>query len=220
MLQSSVIANPRGVTAVLRPSIVPLALLLALCACSKSDGDAPSQAAPESNTLRPAVEPTQAEVDTAPRMSAVEPKHPEPAAAEASPRPEGKQKASAAPDGANRTRSLAVRRWNGFQAVVQRCVSVPIGEREQCLADARDAYRAAKVDCTALSTRDRKECVKYAKLWQDTEMDVPTAAVTHDEDRAAAPAEPEDADPAERNRDSTQQSQDAAGAAPDEAIQD
>jgi hypothetical protein len=107
-------------------------------------------------------------------------------------------------------------RWNEFQAVVRRCVSVPLSERQQCLAGARDAFRAANPDCAALSSRDRKECRKYAKLWEDTELDLPTAAATDDEAPAAVPAAPVDEPSTPPGPDSTTSSRNAAGTVSDE----
>jgi hypothetical protein len=100
---------------------------------------------------------------------------------------------------------------------MRRCVDADLSAREQCLAEARDSFRSADLDCAELPGGDRKECLKYAKLWEDAAADIPTAAVTHDEEPAAIPAAPDDQRPAERNRDSTKQQQDAVGSLPEPA---
>jgi hypothetical protein len=208
-----------GTTAMLKPSMFSLALIAALCSCSKSDDVATDNAAaPAENALQSAINPTENEAsDTAEMPAAAPTQSAEKAASETEPEPEGyeKQRPDAAHDRTTRTRSPTARRWEEFQATMGRCVAVDLSAREQCLAEARDAYRSANLDCAALPGRERKECLKYAKLWADTEADVPTAAVTHDEEPAAIPAAPDDARPAERNRDSTKQQQDAVGTLPE-----
>jgi hypothetical protein len=200
-----------------KPSMLSLALIVALCSCSKSDDVATNDTAtPPDNTLQSAIDPTENATDDTAQVPVSEPERStEKAATETEPRKHEKQMPNAANDKAKRTRSPTARRWDEFQAAMERCVAVNLSAREQCLADARDAYRSANFDCAALPRRERQECVQYAKLWQDAETDIPTAAVTHDEEPAAIPAAPDDPRPAERNRDSTKQQQDAAGSLPE-----
>jgi hypothetical protein len=73
---------------------------------------------------------------------------------------------------------------------MKRCAEAPMSARQACLAGARDDYRAARVNCTALPAPQRKECVKYAKLWADTETDLPVDDNAGDHgETAATPAE-------------------------------
>jgi hypothetical protein len=113
-----------------------------------------------------------------------------------------------------RAQSRAVRRWDAFRASMKRCVAVPLSDRGQCLAEARDGYRSANINCSALPGGQHKECLKYAKLWADTETDVPTAEAQQDEGPAATPATPEGEPPAEPSWDSTLQQQDSVGNEP------
>jgi hypothetical protein len=217
MLPSAVHGMTYGTTAMLKPSMFSLALIAALCSCSKSDDAATNEtaAAPE-NALQSPIDPARNDTSDSPQVPASEPEqNAEKAATQTAPEGDEKKRPNAAYEGAKRTRSLTERRWDTFQAAMQRCVTADLNAREQCLADARDAYRSADLNCAALPGRDRNECLKYAKLWEDTEADIPTAAVTHDEEPAAIPSAPDDARPAERNRDSTKQQQDAVGSLPE-----
>jgi hypothetical protein len=135
-------------------------------------------------------------------------------AAVAEPKAFQKQRHGSPGKHSKRAQSVAARRWNAFQAAMERCVAVPLTAREGCLAEGRDAFRSAKIDCAALPAPQRKECVKYSKLWKDTEVDVPTAAATRDEQPALSA--PDDRHPAELTRDGSAPSQDAAGPAEDE----
>jgi hypothetical protein len=201
--------------------MLSLALIVALCSCSKSDDVATDNtAAPPKNILQSAHNSTENDATDTAQIPASEPKQfAEKAATETEPKGYEKQGPNAAHDRAKGRRSLTARRWDEFQAAIKRCLAVTLSAREQCLAEARHTYRSANFDCAALPGREHKECLKYAKLWEDTEIDVPTAAVTHDEEPAAIPAPPDDAGPPERNRASTEQSQDAVGTASDEAKQ-
>ncbi len=84
--------------------------------------------------------------------------------------------------GPRRARSLTARKWEEFRASIAKCVEVPLSAREACLAEARTRFREAKVDCRLLPGVQRKECVKYAKLWEDRQVDLPAAEVTQDDD--------------------------------------
>src|SRR5512145_3474973 len=129
----------------LRPSMLSLALIVALCSCSKRDDVATNNmpALPE-NIVRSANSSTEKDANDVAQIPASEPQSAEEAATETEPKEYEKQGANAAPDRARKgTRSLTARRWDEFQATIKRCVSVALSAREQCLAEARDAYRSA-----------------------------------------------------------------------------
>ena len=202
-------------SAMLKPSTFSVALIIALCGCSKSDHVAANTTpAPAENALQPAIAPTKNDPHDAARIPASEPKQSAKKVAAETGAKE-KPRVNPADDRAKRSRSLTARRWEKFQAAMKRCAAVALSAREPCLAEARDAYRSANFDCTALPGRERKECLKYAKLWEDTETDVPKAAVTQDEEPAAVPGAPNDADPGTRNRDSAKPQQDTVGNLPE-----
>jgi hypothetical protein len=137
------------------------------------------------NIVQSANNSTENDANDAAQIPASEPEQfAEKAATETEPKEYEKQGPNAASDRVKGTRSLAARRWDEFQAAIKRCVAVALSAREQCLAEARDTYRSANFDCAALPGREHKECLKYAKLWEDTQMDVPTGAVAHDESAA------------------------------------
>jgi hypothetical protein len=200
----------------LMPSILSLSLIVALCSCSKSDNVAAADAArPLGRAIQPDNDPAQSGTDDTAQMLASGAEQPAAkAATKTGPKAHGKQRPSAAHNKAQATRSRNARRWDEFQAAMGRCVAVTLSAREQCLADARDAYRSAKLDCAALPGRERQECLKYSKLWEDRETDVPTAAATRGQDAATPPRSPSDARPMERNWDSTNTQPDAVGPSP------
>lgn len=173
--------------------MLSLALIVALCSCSKSDDVAMiNTAALPGNIVQSANNSTENDANDTAQIPASEP---EQFAEKAATEPKGyeKQGPNAASDRVKGTRSLTARRWDEFQAAIKRCVAVALSARGQCLAEARDTYRSANIDCAALPGREHKECLKYAKLWTDTEMDVPTGAVPHEEESAAIAAPPGDA---------------------------
>ena len=195
-----------------RPSLLPLALTLALAACSGKE-----DAAPDGKTSGPAPGAPPVVLSMAPQPVATAPQ-PEtsPPMAVADARQREKQKAPAVQGNTARGQPSTLRRWSAFSATIRRCVSVSLPEREPCLAEARDAFRAARVDCAALSGRDRGECRKYAKLWADPEVDNPAAEATQDDAPGIGPEPPGDARPAERDLHGNRQARDAAGAAAEE----
>ena len=203
----------------LKPFMMTLGLIVALCSCSKSDDAGTTNTpAPLENAVQSSTDPTENDIDDTAQLPASEPeKSAEKAATETEPKEDRKPSPDAAHDRAKPARSPTARRWDQFQAAMERCVAVTLTAREQCLAEARDAYRSANIDCAALPRRERQQCLQYAKLWEDVETDEPTAAVTHDEEPATAPTSPGDTRPAERNRDSTKQQQDAVGTLPEPA---
>jgi hypothetical protein len=178
MLPAAHDARFHGTPAMPKPYLLLLAMTLALSACSKSDSPATGNASGlRDNGLRPAVEPVQSAATVpapAPELQRVAQK----AASEAKANGNDKPRPNAAPDRAQRARAGTARRWDQFQAAIQRCVTVPVSAREHCLAEARDAYRSAHLDCAALPGRERKECVKYGKLWADTATDLRQPART------------------------------------------
>jgi len=195
-----------------RRLIVSLVLAVALSSCSRSDDRAAGNGVQQHDLLRPGI--GAQDNDTA-RMPVAQPgESTGKVAAVAEPKASQKQRHGSAGKHSKRAQSVAARRWNAFQAAMERCVAVPLTAREGCLAEGRDAFRSAKIDCAALPAPERKECVKYSKLWQDTEVDVPTAAATRDEQPALSA--PDDRHPAELTRDGSAPSHDVASPSEDE----
>jgi hypothetical protein len=209
----------------IKPLIPSLAFLVALCACSKQDDvassntQAPAADTAQSNNSQPPAADTakNSERNDASATNQV-PAQSEPqstgttqeiaAAPPAEPKAPKKHATSGASNSAKGTRSRdPVRRWDRFEAMVDRCDSSDT--REQCLADARSVYRAANFKCDALPSPKRESCLQFGEQWRNAQADASKSTVTHDEDPATTPASPGDPRPAERNRDSTKQSQDA-----------
>ena len=98
--------------------------------------------------------------------------------------------------------------WSEFRALMIRCETFTRDKRDQCLDAAKAAYRAADLKCETLPDGDSKECMKYLGR---SNGGANKQAITHTETPAITPAAPGDPTPAQRNRDSTIQQQDAAG---------
>src|SRR5512134_226878 len=120
----------------LRTSLIAIALIAALGACSKDDEVATTTTPAPQNTLQPAINPSQNDVDDTARMpepeSAPE-RSGETAAVRAEPAAKERERPKSADNGARRTDSVTARRWNEFQAVIEKCVTVDVSAREQCL---------------------------------------------------------------------------------------
>jgi hypothetical protein len=99
--------------------------------------------------------------------------------------------------------------------MVDRCDTETGSAKEQCLNEARDIYRTANFKCKELRTQERQNCVQYAERWNNAAADAPTAAVKRSQEPMITAPGPGDPRPAERNRDSTKQNQDAVGTPPD-----
>ena len=106
--------------------------------------------------------------------------------------------------------STAARSWSDFQAQVKRCNTLTGAEKNQCMTDARDTYRASNYQCESMSGQDKTQCLKYGEEWKSAKANQPNATVTHD-DNPTIDSPPGDPAAAERNRDSTKQQEDAAG---------
>src|SRR5262249_30314784 len=113
--------------------------------------------------------------------------------------------------------SEAASLWSEFQALRARCDTFTRDKRDQCLDGARAAYRAADLKCETLPDEDSKECSRYVGRWNGGAS---KPAITHTETPAITPTKPGDPTPAQRNRDSTVQQQDAAGELPESTNED
>jgi hypothetical protein len=111
--------------------------------------------------------------------------------------------------------SAAARNWSDFQGMVKKCNALTGTEKKQCMSDARDTYHASNFKCESMSAQDKTQCLKYGEEWKSAKANQANPAVTHDENPTMTPATPGDPTPSERNRDSTKQQQDAAGALPE-----
>ena len=101
--------------------------------------------------------------------------------------------------------------------MIDRCDTEIGSAQEQCLKDAKDVYRTAHFKCDALGIPERQNCLDFAERWDSAAADAPTEAIKHDKEPTTIPTSPGDPRPAERNRDSTKQHQDAVGTLPDPA---
>jgi hypothetical protein len=205
----------------LKPLILPFALVAALTACSKSDestkanvSTAPtntSQQAPERNeeshasTSQPIVQ------SEAPTTGSVK-NTPEPAAEVGNP----KRKEPHAQDAPSKVKSPTIRRWEEFQARVDKCVTAAAGEREACMAEAKGFFQASNFKCNTLAGDARKNCLLFSEQWNAASNDTlplpddtSTAVVKSAKEPSTNPEFPSDPRPAERNRDSTKQHDDA-----------
>jgi hypothetical protein len=109
----------------------------------------------------------------------------------------------------------APRSWSDFKVMVKKCDQLTGAERKQCMADARDAYRASNYNCESMSQPDRTQCQRYYDQWKSAAASDSKPAVTHTDEPTMTPATPGDPSPSERNRDSTKQQEDAAGNLPE-----
>jgi hypothetical protein len=109
--------------------------------------------------------------------------------------------------------STAARNWSDFQSMVKRCNTLTGAEKKQCMADARDTYHASNFKCESMSGQDKTQCLRYGEEWKSARANPPSDAVTHD-DNPTMDSPAGDPAAAERNRDSTKQQEDAAGALP------
>ena len=206
----------------LKPLILSLTLIVALCACSKKDDAASNNIrTPPANAVDSSKDPAGNSADsTAQGPARSEPESaatPKEAAipTEAQPKKHKKQGPNAAHDRAKATRSVMARRWGEFQAMVDRCDIATGAAKEQCLKDAQEAYRSANFKCDALAARERENCRQFAERWNNAVADAPTGAVKHAKEPTTIAPSPGDPRPAERNRDSTKQQQDAVGTLPE-----
>ncbi len=204
-----------------KPLIFSLALVAAVSACSKKDdaisnnsGTKPATTVDSSRDAagNGANVTAQAPASSEPKSDATAP---EAAILTEAPPKRHKKQPHAAHDGAKGVHSATARRWSEFQAMVDRCDTETGSGREQCLNEARDVYRTANFKCDALPTEERQRCLQFADRWNSAVADAPKAAVKHDKDPTTIPTSPGDPRPAERNRDSTKQQQDAVGTVPD-----
>ena len=205
-----------------KPLLLSLTLIAALSACSKKE-DATSNKVrtPPVNAVSSSEDAARHGATASAQGSARAEAHGEGAAkdaaisTEAEPKKHKQQTANAAHDNAKGTRSVIRRRWSEFQTVVDRCDTASGAAREQCLAEAKDTYRSANFNCDALPAQERRNCLQFAERWSNAAADAPTTAVKHDQEPMMTAPSPGDPRPAERNRDSTKQQQDAVGTLPE-----
>ena len=226
----------------LKPLMLSIGLIVALTSCSKRDDETSSQmTAPPVRTAEPSKD-ASASNDTAGNgassalVAQSKPKSLSTAEAattssdsgasgqkkQTDVMPKKEKKREASQGTAKSGRSPIVKRWDEFQATVDVCAAAPAVDREQCLTEARHAFRSANFQCDTLPARERKNCLQFAERWNGAGADAqtteqaPSDVVKHDDEPMTMPAHPADTGPAERNRDSTKQSQDAVGTASDD----
>ena len=114
------------------------------------------------------------------------------------------------------TSGTSAKTWKDFQTQVRQCDALTGAQRTQCMADAKDAYRASQFNCDTLSATDKAQCKKYSDQWN-------TAGATQDgstpvrsgDSNANNPATPSDPTDELKNRDSRKQEGDASRALPE-----
>jgi len=115
--------------------------------------------------------------------------------------------------------SASDRSWETFKTDRDSCNGLSSTDRDRCLARVTEHYRGAHFDCDAVPQSDQRLCAEFVGGRGTTAASQPPSkAVTHDKDPTTLPATPGDSRPAERNRDSTKQNQDAVGAIPETPI--
>jgi hypothetical protein len=205
-----------------KPLLFSLALIAALSACSKKEDAASNNVrTPPANAVSSSEDAARNDATASAQGSARAEAQGERTAKEAATSPQAepkkhkKQAANATHDSAKGPRSDIRRRWNEFQATVDRCDTANGAAREQCLAEAKDTYRSANFKCDALPAQERRNCLQFAERWNNAAADAPTTAVKHDKEPMMSAPSPGDPRPAERNRDSTKQHEDAVGTLPE-----
>lgn len=109
----------------------------------------------------------------------------------------------------------APKTWKEFKVMVKKCDDLIGEQRKQCMADARDTYRASNYDCDSMSQSDKTQCLRYRDQWKSAAASDSKPAVTHTDEPTMTTADPGDPSASERNRDSTKQQEDAAGNLPE-----
>ena len=207
-----------------KPLIFSLTLIVALCGCSKKEDAASNNIGiPPADAINSSKDRTASGInDNTAARGPVRPEsqsegNPKEAASssEAQPKKHKKQGLNAVHDSAKSMQSVTARRWTQFQAMVDRCDTETGAVREQCMNEAKDAYQAAKFKCDALAAQQRQNCRQFAARWNNTVAATPPAAVKHAKEPTTTAASPGDPRPAERNRDSTKQQEDAVGTIPE-----
>src|SRR5689334_1482386 len=122
---------PCGTPDMLRLSMLSFALIVALGMYSKSDTAGANDRERSDESMRQTA--YKATGDDSDPSAAKQPA--QKAAGEAGRKGHEKQKPSAVNDRAKPAGSSTVRRWAAFQAVIKKCVGVPLSAREQCLAE-------------------------------------------------------------------------------------
>jgi hypothetical protein len=98
------------------------------------------------------------------------------------------------------------------QAIVDRCDTERDADaQQQCFQEARAAYRSAGIECDALPSQARRDCLEFSERLSGGVAEAPQGVVTHTEEPTMTGTSPGDPRPAERNRDSTKQQEDARG---------
>jgi hypothetical protein len=172
--------------------------------------------------------PSSATADSAPVAPSIPAQKTEPAQETAGPPPKGKplamqradrssdatkEKTPARESPASNTRSQ-LRQWENFQTKLDACAAAPTNARDVCLEKVRIVWRSAPIDCATLPDKPRHRCVLFSQQWNSPSDHSSDAVVKHAEEPTATSTSPDDPAPAERNRDSTKQQQDALGARP------
>jgi len=188
-----------------------LSVAFAVCACSKKDDSAANHTPPPPVSVPDSSKDTRATSTNTgpgvPRSEADELTSNKGTAISNDPEQEKqkKQVTNSIQGSEKRGHSVMRRRWDEFQAMVDRCDTEISSAREECLSKARHTYRAAKFKCDALLREQRTSCLQFGERWKNAIADVPTAPVKHAEEPAVVSNDPGDPRPAERNRDSTKQ---------------
>lgn len=113
------------------------------------------------------------------------------------------------------TTGTSAKTWKEFQGQVRQCDALTSAQRTQCMADARDAYRASNFNCDTLSAADKAQCKKYGEQWKTAGATQDGSAPVHSGEPNMTPANPSDPTDELKNRDSRKQQGDASHALPE-----
>jgi hypothetical protein len=98
--------------------------------------------------------------------------------------------------------------WSDFQASAKKCDTLMGADKQQCMKNAGNMYRASNFNCDNMAQpADKAQCLKYNEEWKSARATQPqgsTPAVRSGEPNPI-PADAGDPTDKERNRDSTKQ---------------
>ena len=114
------------------------------------------------------------------------------------------------------TSGTSAKTWKEFQSQVRQCDALTGAQRTQCMADARETYRASNFNCDSLPAADKATCKRYGDQWKSAGASQDgSTPVRSGDSNANNPASPSDPTDELKNRDSRKQEGDASRALPE-----
>lgn len=107
--------------------------------------------------------------------------------------------------------------WKEFQGQLKKCDTLTGDQKEQCMTQAKEAYRTSNFNCDTLSAQDKSQCQQYGEQWKNerTNQSQDETGPVRSGEANPIPANPADPTDELRNRDSRKQHGDAASALPE-----